>query len=161
MAICGKYDKSYLEESGGTEKIYFYKEDRVDYEARRTAMSAYQVENVKYSKDRFTFTSNFETNRFVLSRVAYDKGWSVVAKDNTTGKTQQIKVYKGNGGMVSFIAPKGNYSYTMTYETPYLGVSSLISALSITTFFMSIVGYQIYLDRKRQHYLDGIFRENW
>ena len=161
MAVCGKYDDSYLEESGGTEVIYYYKEDRADYETRRGAMTAYQVENVKYSQDKFTFTSNFENNRFVLSRVAYDKGWSVVAKNNATGQTEPIKVYKGNGGFVSFVAPKGSYTYTMTYETPYLGISYLVSALSITTFFVSLVGYQIYQDRKRQHYLDCIFRENW
>ena len=160
MAICGKYDNSYLESGHGNEIIYYYQENRADYETRRDVMNAINVENVKYNKDKFTFTSSFENNRFVLSRVAYDKGWSIAAKDNTTGKTQPIKVYKGNSGFVSFVAPKGNYSYTMTYKTPYLGVSYLVSALSITTFFASIVGYQIYQDRKRQHYLDGIFREN-
>ena len=160
MAVCGKYDKSFLETRGGTEVIYYYKENRVAYEARREAMNAFKVENVKYSKDKFTFTSNFESNRFVLSRVAYDKGWSIVAKDNATGKTQPIKVYKGNGGFVSFVAPKGSYSYTMTYETPYLAISYLVSALSITTFFVSLVGYQIYQNKKRERYLDNIFREN-
>ena len=160
MAICGKFDNSYLISESNLEVIYFYKEDRADYEARREAMNAVQVDNVKYSKDKFTFTSNFDSNRFVVSRVAYDKGWSITAKDNVTGKTQPIKVYKGNGGFVSFVAPKGNYSYTMIYETPYLAISYLISALTATTFFVSLVGYQIYQDRKRQHYLDGIFREN-
>ena len=153
MAVCGKYDDSYLENTGGTEVIFYYKENRVDYEARRDAMNAIKVENVKYGKDKFTFTSNFDNNRFVLSRVAYDKGWSVNAKDNVTGKTQSIKVYKGNGGFVSFVAPKGSYSYTMTYKTPYITASYLVSMLSITTFFVSLVGYHIYQDRKRQHYL--------
>ena len=160
MAVCGKYDESYFLRADNSEVNYFYREKRADYEARRDAMNAVQVENVKYSKDKFTFTSNFENNRFVLSRVAYDKGWKVTAKDNVTGKTQPIKVYKANGGFVSFIAPKGSYSYTMTYETPYLAVSYLVSALTATTFFVSLVGYQIYQDRKRQHHLDKLFREN-
>ena len=118
------------------------------------------MENVKYSADKFTFTSNFATNRFVVSRVAYDKGWKITAKDNDSGKTQAIKVYKGNGGFVSFVAPKGNYSYTMTYETPYLGIAYLVSALATTSFFAAVVGYHIYQNKKRQHYLDNIFREN-
>ena len=47
MAVCGKYDDSYLENTGGTEVIFYYKENRVDYEARRDAMNAIQVGNVK------------------------------------------------------------------------------------------------------------------
>ena len=160
MAVCGKYDNSFFLNESGLETIYFYRENRVDYEARKAKMNQAQVENVKYVKDKFTFTSNFTSNRFVLSRVAFDKGWSVTAKNNDTGKTQSIKVYKGNGGFVSFVAPKGNYSYTMSYETPYLAISYLVSALSTTSFFVSLVGYQIYQNKKRQHYLDGIYREN-
>ena len=160
LAICGKYDESFFIEDGGTETINFFKESQEDYVARREAASHKLVENVKYSADKFTFTSNFESNRFVLSRVAFDKGWKITAKDKATGKAQSIKVYKGNGGFVSFVAPKGNYSYTMTYETPYLAISYLVSALATTSFFVSLVGYQIYQNKKRQHYLDGIYREN-
>ena len=160
LAVCGKYDNSYFLSDSGLEVIYFYRENRSDYEVRKTKMNAAQLENVKYTKDKFTFTSNFTNNRFVLSRVAFDKGWSITAKNNDTGKTQPIKVYKGNGGFVSFVAPKGNYSYTMTYETPYLAISYLVSALSATSFFVSLVGYQIYQNKKRQHYLDSIYREN-
>ena len=160
LAVCGKYDDSYFLNESGLETIYFYAEKQADYVLRREAASAKQVENVKYSADKFTFTSNFESNRFVLSRVAYDQGWNISAKDNATGKTQQIKVYKGNGGFVSFVAPKGNYSYTMIYETPYLGIAYLVSALATTSFFVSMVGYHIYQNKKRQHYLDKIFREN-
>ena len=160
IAVCGKFDNSYFLNNNGGEINYFYGESRLDYEARREAMNAVQLENVKYTKDKFTFTSNFENNKFILSRVAYDKGWKVSAKNNVTGKTEQIKVYKGNGGFVSFVAPKGSYSYTMTYETPYLSISALVSALSITSFFVSLVGYQIHENKKRQHHLDDLFREN-
>ena len=160
LAICGKYDESFFLNDYDGESINFYVEDKADYEARRDAASAQLVENVKFSGDKFTFTSNFDNNRFVLSRVAYDPGWKISAKDNNTGKTQSIKVYKGNGGFVSFIAPKGSYSYTMIYETPYLGISYLVSALATTSFFVSMVGYHIYQNNKRKQYLDKIFREN-
>lgn len=160
LAICGKYDESYFITETGQEVIYFYAEDQAYYEARRDAASTKLAENVRYSADKFTFTSNFDANRFVVSRVAFDKGWKITAKDNATGKTQTIKTYKANGGFVSFVAPQGNYSYTMTYETPYLGISYLVSALATTSFFVSMVGYHIYQDNKRKHYLDKIFREN-
>ena len=160
LAVCGKYDESYFLYESGTEVIYFWAEDKVDYDSRKAMMVSDPVENVKYSQDKFTFTTKFTNNKFVLSRVAYDKGWKITAKNNDSGNRQQIKIYKGNGGFVSFVAPKGNYSYVMTYETPYLAGSYLISALSATSFFVSLVGYHIYQNKKRQHYLDGIYREN-
>ena len=122
-------------------------------------MNEYPIENVTYGPDKFTFTTNYPSNRFIVSRVAYDKGWKVTAKDEN-GHSQNLKVYKGNGGFVSFIAPKGNYSYTMTYKTPYLNISYITSAFAFTAFFVSMVGYHIYIDKKKIHHIDGLYREN-
>ena len=143
-----------------TETIIFYKEAQADYVARRNARQADPITDVKYSSDKFTFNTNNGNNRFIVSRVAYDKGWKITAKNNNTDEVMDIKVYKGNGGFVSFVAPKGNISYEMVYETPYLNISYLVTALSVTGFFTSMVGYHIYNERKRIHHLDKIFREN-
>ena len=156
IAICGKYVNSSL----STETIIFYKEAQADYVARRNARQADPITDVKYSSDKFTFNTNNGNNRFIVSRVAYDKGWKITAKNNNTDEVMDIKVYKGNGGFVSFVAPKGNISYEMVYETPYLNISYLVTALSVTGFFTSMVGYHIYNERKRIHHLDKIFREN-
>ena len=156
LAICGKWAYSYLYDS----TLTMYAENRDDYEARKAAMGGDLIENVKYSQDKFTFeTHNQTANKFVVSRVAYDKGWKVKAKD-ASGKVAELKVYKGNGGFVSFVAPKGDYTYEMVYETPYLTLSYIVSALSFTGFFTSMVGYHIYQEKKRRHHLDQIFREN-
>ena len=156
MAVCGKYSNSYLLDN----YIRIYTEDRSDYEARRNALNADPIENVKYQKDRFTFETNYSSNKFVVSRVAYDAGWKLKAKDNNTGITSSIKVYKGNGGFVSFVAPQGNCSYELTYETPYLTLSYIVSALSFTGFMASLMGYHLYQEKKRRYHLDQIFREN-
>ena len=157
IAVCGKYIDSSL--SSGM--IQLYTEDQEDYISRRNALQAYPVTNVKYEPDKFTFDTNFDSNRFVVSRVAFDKGWSITATNNETGQETAIKVYKGNGGFVSFVAPKGNYSYKMVYQTPYLTGSYLVSAFSITGFFTSLVGYHIYQNKKKRHCLDQIYRENY
>ena len=156
VAICGKYFESYLYSSS----VKFYIENKVDYELRRNKLNDNPIENIKYQKDKFTFDTKYNNNLFVVSRVAYDKGWSIKAKDNDTGKEFDVKVYKGNGGFVSFVAPKGNISYTMTYVTPYLTGSYIVSALSVTGFFVSMVGYHLYTEKKRRHHLDNIYREN-
>ena len=156
IAVCPKYYESYLYYS----TLRLYSEDKTDYESRRDALNANPIENVKYQKDKFTFDTKYEQSQFVISRVAYDKGWSIKAKNNDTGETFDVKTYKGNGAFVAFVAPKGNISYTMTYMTPYLKGSYIISALSVTTFFASLMGYHLFVEKKKGYYLDKIHREN-
>ena len=155
LAVCGKYYQSYLFDT----TLAMSSESRASYETRRDALNEGPIENVKYQKDKFTFTTNYAEDRFVVSRVAYDKGWSIKAVDSN-GNKQNIKVYKGNGGFVSFVAPKGNYSYTMTYMTPYLKSSYIVSAFSTVGFFTSMFAYHLYIEKKKGVHLDKIYREN-
>ena len=155
IAICPKYYQSYLYMDS---TLKFFTESYDDYATRRDALNADPVENIKYEEDKFTFDTKYTKNMFVVSRVAYDKGWSIKAKDNDTGKSFDVKVYKGNGGFVSFVAPKGNISYVMTYKTPYLTGSFLVSAFTVTGFFVSLVGYYLYVEKKKAHYIDNIHR---
>jgi uncharacterized membrane protein YfhO len=160
MAVVGKYYQSYFIDEYGNRVVKPSVEKRESYEARREALNAHPIENVISKPDLFTFETHYDKSMFVVSRVAYDQGWSIKGKNNDTGEVFNVKVYKGNGGFVSFVAPKGNISYTMTYKTPYLSVSLAISALTVTGFFLSIVGYYVYLDKKKPHYLDKVYREN-
>ena len=156
LAICGKYYQSYLYYGA----LKFYAEEYNEYVNRRDALNANPVSDVTYKQDKFTFKTNYDQDLFVVSRVAYDRGWSIKAKNNDTGASFNVKTYKGNGGFVSFVAPKGNISYTMTYMTPYLKGSYILSAFTTTGFFVSLLGYHLYVEKKRNHYLDKIHREN-
>ena len=155
LAVCGKYYQSYLYDT----TLTMHSEVKESYEIRRDALNANPITNVTCKKDKFTFDTNYSDDKYVVSRVAYDKGWSIKAKNNDTGENVDVKVYKGNGGFVSFIAPTGNISYTMTYMTPYLKASYVVSALSTVGFFTSMLAYHLYIEKKRVH-LDKIYREN-
>ena len=155
IAICPKYYQSYLYMDS---TLKFFTESYEDYALRRDKMNEDPIENVKYQEDKFTFDTKYSKDKFVVSRVAYDKGWSIKAKDNDTGKSFDVKVYKGDGGFVSFVAPKGNISYVMTYATPYLTGSSFISGLSFMGFFASLLGYYLYIEKKKPHFADGVHR---
>ena len=155
IAICGKYYQSYLFDS----TLKMCTEPRSIYEARRDKLNADPIENVKYNADKYTFETNYDKDKFVVSRVAYDAGWSIKATNKATGEKSNIKVYKGNGGFISFVAPKGNYEYEMTYMTPYLKGSYILSALSTGGFFISLLAYYLFIEKKQYH-LDGIYREN-
>ena len=154
MAVCGKYYQSHVR----SYSLSLFQENLSDYEARWNKLNAQPITNVKYSADKFTFDTNYNAEKFVVTRVAYDNGWKLKAVNNDTKKAEDIKVYKGNGGFVSFVAPKGNYSYTMVYETPYLKLSYVVSAFSFMTFFGSLLGYHYYQEKKRIHHLDGLYR---
>ena len=154
IAVCGKYSGSMLTD------IQLFKENRSDYNTRRDKLNENPVTDVTYKKDKFTFKTNYEKEMFVVSRVAYDRGWHIKATDNQTHKTISLKTYKGNGGFVSFVAPKGDISYVMTYETPYLKISYILSAFAFEGFFLSYLGYALYQEKKRNHHLDQLFREN-
>ena len=154
IAVCGKYFESYLRESS----LRLYTESKADYDYRMAALTANPITDVKYSADKFTFKTDFAENKFVVSQVAFDAGGKVKAVDNVTKKTVDIKTYNGNGGFVSFVAPKGSYSYTMSYETPYLRMTYIVSALAFIGFFTSMLGYHLYQEKKRNHYLDKLFR---
>jgi hypothetical protein len=154
IAVVGKYYQSYL----GSSSLILYNEDAINYETRRTERNAYPLEQVKYQTDKFTFKTNYTSNKLVVSHTAFDVGWKIKAFNVTTGQPVNIKVIKGNGGFVSFVAPVGDISYTMYYETPYLGISYLVTAISTTAFFTSLMGYYLYLESKKRPHLDMIYR---
>ena len=156
LAVCGKYFESYTSDSS----IRIFSEDAGYYHDRWDKLNANPITDVKYSADKFTFKTNYTSRKLVVSYVAFDSGWKIKGKDNTTGKTTDLKTYKANGGFVSFVAPVGDYSYEMTYKTPYLDLSYLGSAFAFTGFFVSMLGYHLYIESKKNHYLDDLYREN-
>ena len=156
IAVCGKYFESYTSDSN----IRLFAEDISEYRNRWDKLNANPVTDIKYSADKFTFKTNYTSSKLVVSYVAFDAGWKIKATDNITGRTSDLKVYKANGGFVSFVAPVGDYSYEMTYNTPYLNISYLGSAFAFTGFFVSMLGYYLYHEKKKNHYLDKIYREN-
>ena len=156
IAVCGKYYQSYVEDSS----IRIYSEAKEEYDARRNSLLAHPITNITYAPDKFTFETNYDQNHFVVSRVAFDKGWTLEATNKETGKTTNIKLYNGNGGFVSFVAPIGHYTYKMTYQTPYLTGSYIGSLFSFMAFVTAVFAYQLSEDKKKTHHLDKLFREN-
>ena len=156
LAVCGKYFESFTSDSN----VRLYYEDVGDYRTRWDKLNANPVTDVKYSADKFTFKTNYNSNKLVVSYVAFDAGWKVKATNNETGKTEEIKTYNANGGFVSFLAKPGNYSYEMVYKTPYLNISYLASAAAVMGFCVSLLGYHIYQEKKKTHYFYPSYREN-
>ena len=82
--------------------------------------------DVTFSVNDFTFKTNYEKERFVITQVTYTPGWKVVAK-NSAGVKTELKTYNSQGGFVGFVAPKGDTSYEMSYMTPNIDKWFIVS----------------------------------
>lgn len=133
-----------------------YKTSSIDfyYEPFENCISRYQtaiengLENVKYNVNDFTFDTNYSTNRFIVTQLAYTGGWRVYAKDESGNQTQ-LKVYNAQGGFAGFIAPKGNISYYMTYQTPNIDKGLAMSIISLFGLVSTIGVSEFVIKRKK------------
>ena len=82
LAVCGKYFESFTSDSN----VRLYYEDVGDYRTRWDKLNANPVTDVKYSADKFTFKTNYDSNKLVVSYVAFDAGWKVKATNNETDR---------------------------------------------------------------------------
>ncbi|MDD7316106.1 MAG: YfhO family protein, partial [Bacillales bacterium] len=128
--------------------VSVYYEDYKDVFNRYNEAINNAVKNVTKSVDKFEFDTDYEQDRFVITQVAYTKGWKISAIDENGNKTQ-LKTYNAQGGFVGFVAPKGNYHYEMTYFTPYLKEGLIISITSFVLFVGTSTGIVIYNHSKK------------
>ncbi len=105
------------------------------YEPFENCIARYQraidngLKDVTYNVNEFTFNTNYEKPRFIITQLAYTGGWKVYATAN--GKTEQLKIYNAQGGFAGFVAPSGVVTYKMTYQTQYMDKGILITGLSL------------------------------
>ena len=70
--------------------------------------------NVTYKNNKFSFTSNTEGKKLIVTNIPYDTGWTLKAN----GKVKETFIV--NGGFIGFISEDGETNYTLSYFTPYL-----------------------------------------
>lgn len=146
IVYCGKYGKS--------NSIFRIKtESGKDYFDRLNSRLQYQVTDVTYKPDRWTFKTNFEKQRFVISKEAYDSGWHLYCYKD--GNKKELKTYLSMGGFVGFISEVGECEYVMEYVTPYLNAGKAVSWTSFVIYLTSLLAYQRYTfeNEKKKYYL--------
>lgn len=83
-----------------------------------------QFTNVKCGVNKYEFDSNLEQDMISVLTIPYDKGWSLYRYDENNVK-EEVKIYKGQGGFVSFVNESGNNHYKLEYHTPHLALGSV------------------------------------
>lgn len=132
-----------------------------NYNNRVQKFAENPIENIKYSTNKFTFTTNFAKKRVIVTQLPYEDGWSVKAK-SSDGKTKNLEVFKSQGGFVSFVSERGNCYYELEYFTPYLQLGSYLSIIGIFAFVTTFVSYT-YVDeelKQSQLLFDDDFKRN-
>ncbi|MBE6136030.1 MAG: hypothetical protein E7181_02025 [Erysipelotrichaceae bacterium] len=136
IAYCGKY--------GSSNSVFRIKtESGKDYFERLNNRLQYPIEVISYKADKWSFKTNYDKERFVISKEAYDDGWHVYSYKN--GQKKELKKYLSMGGFVGFISEVGECEYTMEYVTPYRNVGVAISWTSFIVYLTSLLVYQRYV----------------
>ena len=119
------------------------------HNAKMDKLKQYVVTDVKSGTNKWSFKTNFDKERVVVTRLAYEEGFSLKMTD-AFGNRKDVKVFNGQGGFVSFISGTGECTYELEFYTPYLKIGSLISSLSTFVFFSTMIAY-MYVDLRREN----------
>lgn len=128
-----------------------YVANRTDVEAfyNKYKNENYALKDVVYSTNKATFSSNFDAKKVVVTTLGYDAGWRVFAHFED-GSSKECQTLKLDGGFVGFIAPQGNVSYVMKYQTPYLKEGAILASVAILTLATYTIARFVYQVKKKE-----------
>jgi hypothetical protein len=122
--------------------IYGCSRSTIEKQINKLASTDYVLSDVVYSKRGYSFTSNYSSEKMVVTCLGYDAGWKVATKDDN-GNLTYLKTYNLDGGFVGFIAPSGETHYVMVYETPYLKLGAGLAMFAFVIYITYTAGYFI------------------
>ena len=135
-----------------TERLYFpyityqYEDD---YNKDIAELKKSPLENISHTANTFSFDTSFDKDKMVVLQIPYDIGWSLFRSDSSNDQ-ENIKIYKGQGGFISFYGEDGDYHYFLKYETPLLkeGIYLLaVGSLLVGAYYLAYTRF--YLNKKR------------
>ena len=94
------------------------------YKENMDKLKEVQFTNVVKDVNSYSFDSTLDKNMIAVLSIPYDDGWKLIRTDSQ-GEQEEVKIYKGQGGFVSFVNEKGDYHYELSYYTPYLYEGSI------------------------------------
>jgi uncharacterized membrane protein YfhO len=125
-----------------------YREPYAAFLTRIDDLNEYPLTNFQHTRNTRTFSTNFETSRFIVLNTAFDPGWRV-ERISQGGEKDSTPVYVSQGGFVGFLSGVGRTNYVVRYWTPYLSEGLLIS-LAGFSIFGGVIGATFFVDKKRK-----------
>lgn len=133
--------KPMINESENTNMNGFavYEEHYASYLERLEKIKQNPLENVKVSRNKATFSTNYSDDKIVVTTIPFDAGWSLKLTDED-GNISNPSLFKAQGGFMAFVATSGNNQYELTYFTPRLKEGLIISLAGFILFGLTIGG---------------------
>ena len=128
------YDAEYM-------NLYYEKYGEVIKKLDKAADNG--IKNLTRNVNTYTFDTDYEKEKFVVTQLAYTGGWKLKAT-LLDGSVIYPTIYNAQGGFAGFVAPKGAVSYELTYMTPDFVKWGVVSAaaflgLGVATFAPIII----------------------
>ncbi len=128
--------------------VYMEERSALEGEVDKLASPDYNLQHVTYATDRFTFDTAFAAPRLVVTSLGYDAGWTLTATSRG-GLVSHPVVYRLDGGFAGFVAPAGDVSYVLSYQTPYFNLGLGLAGAGILSFGL-YEGLYYYFKRKKE-----------
>jgi uncharacterized membrane protein YfhO len=125
-----------------------FKEPYAAFLSRLVRLNEYPLTNFKHTKNSRTFSTDFQTSRFIVLNTAFDPGWRV-ERIAQGGQKDSTSVYLSQGGFVGFLSGVGPTDYVVRYWTPYLSEGLLIS-LAGFAIFGGVIGASVVIEKRRR-----------
>jgi len=86
----------------------------------------------KRTNSEIDFSTDYTANKFMVVNLPKQNGWKLYEKTlssvSSTGyDLTEVTQYKAQGGFIGFEADKGQHTYVLEYESPYLKISGYAS----------------------------------
>ena len=125
-----------------------YREPYAAFQSRVDSLNEYPLTNFNHTRNTRTFSTNFQTSRFIVLNTAFDPGWRV-ERTSQGGQKDTTPVYLSQGGFVGFLSGVGPTDYVVRYWTPYLSEGLLIS-LAGFAIFGGVIGAGVVIEKRRK-----------
>jgi len=113
-----------------------------------------RFENINHSNNKISFSTNYETEKFIVLSVPFDRGWNL----RVNGVKQ--KIYNANNGFIGFIAPQGEATYRIDYFTPGLLFGLIITFLGLILLFFAYLKFDRKVTSIKLLFKNLFFRKN-
>ncbi|MBQ9457458.1 MAG: YfhO family protein [Bacilli bacterium] len=121
--------------------VYYIKKEFAEIATVYDTLQENRLQDVQTDVNTFSFSTNYEKDRVVVTTLGFDKGWGGTVT-LPGGKTEPLTMLKLDGGLVGFVA-RGSvgetgpqtYRYLLRYETPYSKLSAFLWCCGVIGYF--------------------------
>lgn len=150
-----KYEQVFLKQNYLREITINYDYQK-NIEETQNKIKENMLQDVSYKNNKFTFKTNQNSQKIVVTNIPYDKGWTL----KTNG--QEVKTFIVNGGFIGFVCENGLTEYELSYFTPNLKEGIIIFVVGLMLFVALAF---IYKNKKisiliNQHEIEKVYYQN-